>query len=241
MPYGQYAKLSDRRDRAFVFLDKETTEKIDRLKGETKKTSRIGVIKELVDEHYSKQELYPVATYERVMVTTEEIPVCLCGLARSGKSITLREGILKRCQKEGIPFILVDTVVEHSNLDAEMIMPSQVGGLKFTGHGSYRVVTTNRNPALVKTEIRFMFEFLNSIKHEGNLKRWVVALDESHRYSSPGPIYDFVAEGGKWTRKTIVVASNPSLWRNVTTPLRPDPAIVDAYVKTAIPAVVTRP
>lgn len=178
--------------------------------------------------------MYPVATWRKVMEETGEVPIVICGLARSGKSTTLREGVLRRCLRERVPFILIDTVAEHGSLEPEArtVNMGDVMGMKFTGETSVRVVF-NPRPEVMREEMRLVFSFLNGVKLEHKLRKYVVAIEESHRFDDLDPVYDFVAEGGKWCRKVITVASNPDIWKNIAIPLRPDADLLRTFLASA--------
>lgn len=218
--------------RSHVRLNGDLTGQVDSLEKEWGLRTRTEVIKNLLQEHYDRLEHFATATYDKVMVETKEVPVVICGLARSGKSTTLREGVLRRCLVERIPFMLIDTVVEHGSLspEAQTVNMGEVMGMKFTGQASVRVVFNSR-PEVMREEMRLLFSFLNGVKLEGKLKRYVVAIEESHRFDDLDPVYDFVAEAGKYVRKCIAVASNPDVWKNIAIPLRADPEVLAAFLK----------
>jgi hypothetical protein len=180
-----------------------------------------GIVR-IVDAWMAGLEEVPVATFDSVMAAgaDEDVPVVLCGRARSGKSHTLKL-LLQECLRRRVPFLLVDTVIEHAWMPTTVNFGDAMS-IKFTGESSYRVVL-DAMPAVMQEEMKLFFGNLNSFKLDGRLKRYVIAVEESHRFVDNRPVYDFVAEAGKWTRKTIVVASNPDLWKNVAIPMRPYP------------------
>lgn len=222
--------------RSHMFLNEELTRQMAVVGGQNHLKTRPAILSYLLEEHFAKLEQFPIATFDRVIFESREVPVAICGLARSGKSTTLRESILRRCLREKIPFILIDTVLEHNLLtpEAEMISAGDAMSLKFTGEGSYRVVF-NKMPEIMRQEMSMVFSYLNRIKVEGRLRKYVVAIEESHRFDDLDPVYDFVAEAGKFVRKCIVVSSNPDIWKNIALPMRADPAAVEAFLLTVNP------
>lgn len=225
--------------RGHLFLDEDVTRQFDEVAKQNHLKTRTSVARYLLEEHFEKLEQFPIATFDRVLFQSREVPVVICGLARSGKSTTLREGILRKCLREKIPFLLIDTVLEHSLLtpEAEVITAGDAMSLKFSGEGSYRIVF-NKMPEVMRQEMSMVFSYLNRIKVEGRLKKYVVAIEESHRFDDLDPVYDFVAEAGKFVRKCIAVSSNPDIWKNVAMPMRPDPEVVEAFLEKLQPRVV---
>ena len=198
---------------------------IDRLDG-TKRANglhtRSATLKFLIELWKQRNAEMPVATFEEAMapIEGENVPRVICGRARSGKSFTLRK-VLEGCLERGVPFVLVDTVAEHSWIPNTINFGDSMS-FKFSGERSCRIVF-DALPAVMQEEMKLFFGNLNSLKLDGRLRKYVIAVEESHRFVDTRPVYDFVAEAGKFTLKTIVVSSNPDLWKNVAVPMRPLP------------------
>ena len=47
------------------------------------------------------------------------------------------------------------------------------------------------------------------------MSKWVVIVEEAHRLSREPAFQNFLAEGRKFTRKILVVASDPSLYGSI--------------------------
>jgi len=162
------------------------------------------------------------------LIFTDDRPVCLCGPSGSGKSLFLK-GVLP-----GIPglLFLVDLGDEHK-------------GLKRLGIGDFFEVKWARaesdvrvefvpsaNLDVSKGELRTIFSHLNMVKMDnhssdrfpsGVLSKWVIMVEEAHRLSREPAFLNFLAEGRKFVRKIIVVASDPSLYGSICRLLKPPP------------------
>ena len=150
----------------------------------------------------------------------DDRPVSLSGPSGSGKSLFLKQVI------PGIagPLFLVDLGDEHK-------------GLKRLGIGDFFDVKWARadsdirvkfvpssNLGVSKGELKTIFNHLGLVKMDGHspdrfpsgaLSRWVVIVEEAHRLSREPAFQNFLAEGRKFTRKILVVASDPSLYGSI--------------------------
>jgi len=61
----------------------------------------------------------------------------------------------------------------------------------------------------------------------GELKDWVIVVDEANRYRGP-VLKDFVIECRKWTRKVIVVTTSWKDFEEVARAFKPKPRPIGA-------------
>jgi hypothetical protein len=156
----------------------------------------------------------------------DERPVCLAGPSGSGKSLTLKRFLPEIAG----PLFLVDLANEHT-------------GLKKIGVGEFFEIKWGRaspdsrlkfvpsaNLDVSKGELRTIFSHLNMIKMEshspekfpsGILSTWTIIVEEAHRLVREPAFSNFLAEGRKFTKKIIVIASDPSLYGSICTLLKP--------------------
>jgi len=59
-----------------------------------------------------------------------------------------------------------------------------------------------------RAEAATVFSHLNFVKNLGELKAWVIAVDDAHRYSSDANLRALLIEARKFTRKVLLVTTD---------------------------------
>ncbi len=160
------------------------------------------------------------------LIFHDDRPICLSGPSGSGKSLFLKRVLPSMSG----PTFLVDLADEHT-------------GLKRVGVGEFFEIKWARadsetrlkfvpssNLDVSRGELRTIFSHLNMIKMDGHspenfpsgvLSGWTIIVEEAHRLARDTAFQNFLAEGRKFTRKVIVVASDPRLYGSTCALLRP--------------------
>ena len=175
-------------------------------------------------EFFRREDLVRPASQK--LLFYDDKPICLIGPSGSGKSLTLKRFL------PGItgPIFLVDLANEHAGLknigvgdffEVKWAKASPDTRLKFV---------PSANLDVSKGELRTIFSHLNMLKLDGHtadkfpsgiLSNWVVIVEEAHRVVRDPAFQNFLAEGRKFVRKIIVLASNPQLYGSICTLLKP--------------------
>jgi len=156
----------------------------------------------------------------------DDRPVCISGPSGTGKSLFLK------CVLPSIPgpLFLVDLADEHR-------------GLKRIGVGDFFEIKWARGDSLTRMkfvpssnldvsrgELRTIFSHLNMLKMDGHkpdqlpsgaLANWCLIVEESHRLVNDTAFRNFLAEGRKFVRKIVILASDPGPLANICRLLKP--------------------
>ena len=150
---------------------------------------------------YGDDGRYPVATVDLVMADT--VPLILTGRPGIGKTYWVK-GLVESL--EG-PVLVLDLHDEYDGSEFKKIRMLDVGGIDFKkDEGKYRVVAE----AFVDPSYLFM----NLLNTRERLKRWVIVIEEGHRFLIvtkfgvfvQKALLDLIAEARKYTRKLIIVS-----------------------------------
>jgi hypothetical protein len=163
----------------------------------------------------------------KALIFRDDRPCCVTGPSGSGKSLWIKTRLLPHI--EG-PLFLLDAQSEYSMLKSVNI--GKLLGTKWaTAAATTRIrFCLNANYDIARGEARSIFSQLIMLAGEGfspikipsgSLERWVVLVEESHRYSSDPYFRTFVSEARKHIRKLILVCSDPSLYGNVARLVKP--------------------
>ncbi len=162
------------------------------------------------------------------LIFHDDRPICLTGPSGTGKSLFLKR-VLPSIPG---PLFLVDLADEHV-------------GLKKVGVGEFFEIKWARadsdtrlkfvpssNLDVSRGELRTIFSHLNMLKMDGHspekfpsglLSPWTLVVEEGHRLVRETSFLNFLAEGRKFTRKIIVVASDPSRFGSICRLAKPPP------------------
>jgi len=207
---------------ANVRVSHYTYGQLARIEGETGLRTLGQVVDFLVEGR--RENILP-ASFD--LVFCDDRPVSIAGVSGSGKSLFLISMVIPRV--EG-PLFVIDVANEYRTL-------KRLGlGDFFQVHWAKTNLklrfVPDKNPDVAKVELQNIFSRLSAVKVEhhddkkfpsGNLSRWVILVEEAHRLSNEPVFQHFVAEARKFTRKLIVVCSDPTLFGNVCRLLKPPP------------------
>ncbi len=158
----------------------------------------------------------------------DDRPVCLSGPSGCGKSLFLKTALPNIAG----PLFLVDLADEHRGL--KKITLGDFFGVKWAeAGGSTRIkFVPSANLDVSRGELRTIFSHLNMVKMEdhsperfpsGVLSDWTIIIEEAHRLAREEAFRNFLAEGRKFARKILVVASDPSLYSSICRLVKPPP------------------
>lgn len=198
---------------------------LSRIESETALASHNETLSYLIESSRRENMILPASSK---LLFFDDRPVCLSGPSGSGKSLFLKS-VLPNMSG---PLFLVDLADEHR-------------GLKKVGVGEFFEIKWARsddqtrlkfvpsaNLDVSKGELRTIFSHLNMVKMEGHrperfpsgvLANWTIILEEAHRLANESTFRNFLSESRKFTRKILVVASDPSLYGSICRLVKPPP------------------
>ncbi len=160
------------------------------------------------------------------LIYCDDRPVCVSGPSGTGKSLFLKR-ILPKITG---PIFLVDLADEHTGLKRVGVGEFfEIKWARADGETRLKFVPSS-NMDVSRGELRTIFSHLNMLKTDGHssekfpsgvLSGWTVIIEEAHRLARERAFQNFMAEGRKFTRKIIVVASDPILYGSICTLLKP--------------------
>ena len=158
----------------------------------------------------------------------DDRPACISGPPGSGKSLFLAR-VLPDVPG---PLFLVDLADEH--IDLKRVSVGNFFEIKWArADANTRLkFVPSSNLDVRRGELRTVFSHLNMVKMDGHspekfpsgvLSGWTLIVEEAHRLARDAAFQNFLAEGRKFTRKIIVVASDPSLFGSICRLVKPPP------------------
>jgi hypothetical protein len=166
----------------------------------------------------SKGSLIPPASYGQVFEKLGSRPCIITGESGSGKS-TLVRALLS--QWDGNVFALDTTGQDYPDL--RRVDLGGFFGLKWGRAGQRVRFVPNTNVEISRAEAATVFSHLNFIKNTGMLRTWVIAIDESHRYSSDANLRALLIEARKFTRKVLLITTDWRVYAGICPSFRPPP------------------
>ncbi len=160
----------------------------------------------------------PPASFELVFGKLETRPAIITGPSGSGKTSTMRELLSKW---EGNVFALDTTGVDYPDL--EQVDLGRFFGTKWGREGQRIRFCPNSNLEISKAEAATVFAHLNFVKSSGDLKSWVLLVDEAHRYSQDANLRALLIEARKWTRKFLLVSTDWRVYEGIAKVFKPKP------------------
>jgi hypothetical protein len=166
----------------------------------------------------SKGSLIPPASYGQVFDRLGTRPCIITGESGSGKS-TLVRALLS--QWDGDVFALDTTGQDYPDL--RRVDLGGFFGLKWGRAGQRVRFVPNTNLEISRAEASSVFAHLNFLKGSGELKTWVIAVDEAHRYSSDANLRALLIEARKFTRKVLLITTDWRVYEGICPVVRPPP------------------
>ena len=206
-------------DRRSVRLSPELDNRLTdfaRAVGEKTKTRALARLLSAVGVEAESIGSEPAATYENVI--SQLAPVCIFGLAGSGKSSSLRN-IVERAVDQGHSVILIDVANEHTIGKKQSALTAL--SRRFN-KGLYRIVP-ERDPASRKATLDRLFQHLLTLASKGKLKNFLIAVDEAHELKESTAFTDFVIEARKFVFKVVICCADPTTFENISALMRPLP------------------
>lgn len=204
--------------RAHLELPKPIALRLDSLKEEFHLGGRPAVISKLVDAYKEQSAGLPIATFENIM--SEPAPICITGLPGSGKSYALHD-FLKTCDGKGFNIFFVDTVNE-TKLGSNV---SVLKALAFNPRPGFFRFVPEEDPRTRRFTMRRLFERLGMLEIKGQLRNFVVAIDEGNQFADLPQVRDFVIESRKFTRKVVVISADSTQYEGLCKMMRPLPKL----------------
>jgi hypothetical protein len=219
-PQGQAAAFKPRRRNELytsVVLARETRDKLKLLKRTLGFRAYDPLLNYMALE-VSKGSLIPPASYEQVFDRLGTRPCIITGESGSGKS-TLVRGLLS--EWDGDVFALDTTGQDYPDL--RRVDLGGFFGLKWGRAGQRVRFVPNANVEISRAEAATVFSHLNFVKNSGELKTWVIAIDEAHRYSSDANLRALLIEARKFTRKVLLVTTDWRVYEGICPSFKPPP------------------
>ncbi len=198
---------------------------LSRIESETGLRSHNETITHVIENSRRENAVLPA---NLKLVFHDDRPICLSGPSGSGKSLWLRR-VLPSITG---PLFLVDLADEHLELKKVGVGDFfEIKWAKANAETRLKFVPSS-NLDVSKGELRTIFSHLNMVKMDGHapekfpsgvLSSWIIIVEEAHRLVRDSAFQNFLAEGRKFTRKIIVVASDPSLFGSICRLLKPPP------------------
>lgn len=201
-------------------IDGEMTKKLDAIQQRYGLNTRTKAVRLLLSAFAKDVQERPIATYQAIM--DDPRAVAITGLPSEGKSFTLAR-FLEGCDKAGVPYILFDTVGDHSQI-AKTFNFYEFMGYRFTGKAQFRVLLPH-DANLRRTAMRQVIDALERAITEGRLSDYVLAFEEAYDFSDLAPFLKFLAKIRKWSRKCVLATVDPDPFRNFCTMMRPLPRL----------------
>ena len=197
-----------------IRVTKETRAKLQALKKELGFRNLSALFSYLILEQ-TRGAVIPPASYE--LVFKDFRPVILTGESGSGKTTTIR-GLLKDYQ--GNTFIL-DVSNEYEEF--ERLDLGKLFSLKWSKAARRVRFVTDPNPDISKVEAATIFPRLAFEMHGGNLKDWLIVIEEGHRFARDPGLRALLIEARKFTRKVILVCTDFREFAGIGKTFKPRP------------------
>jgi hypothetical protein len=193
-------------DYTYYRISKANIQRMKTLKQSYNFRSYDGLISFLINSLSASD--YPSATPQLVMENT--VPVILTGIPGSGKTTFLRERLIPKLDVQTSLFVL-DVHSEYPSL--EQIDLGKFYSLDFASENRKLRFLTSSNPEIARSEADSIFRHM--IMMQKALSRWVVIIEEGHRFVRSTALRSLLAEGRKHILKLIVVAHQVESYRGL--------------------------
>ena len=139
----------------------------------------------------------PIISKDTLMENTS--PALLTGLPGSGKTTFIRDVLIPDLVP---PVLVVDVHNEYDSL--KRISLGDFFGVDFSQENRKMRLVPSANVDVSKSEADTIFRHL--IMFQRQLNRWVIVIEEGHRFSANPSLKSFLAESRKFVRKVLIVA-----------------------------------
>jgi len=188
-----------------------------RLEAETGLRSHNETLTYLIENSHRENMVLPASLR---LIFHDDRPVCLSGPSGTGKSLFLKR-VLPSIPG---PLFLVDLANEHKGL--RKVGVGDFFEIKWSkGANETRLkFVPSSNLDVSRGELRTIFSHMNMVKMDshspekvpsGVLSGWTIVVEEAHRLVRETSFLNFLAEGRKFTKKILVVASDPAMFGSI--------------------------
>jgi len=210
-----------------VRLSKYNLAFLSRLESETALRSHNECVSFLVETLIRTRDMALPATTELIFI--DDRPTVLTGQSGSGKTLYTKTRLLPTIRA---PVFVLDVVGEYTGI--RKVSLSDLFSLKWEkASDSTRIrFVPNNNTLLADSETAMLFDRLNVVKKEGfepnvvpsgQLSKWVIITEESHRLLRSSQFTDFLSESRKFCKKILVISNNTGPFREMARILLPPP------------------
>jgi energy-coupling factor transporter ATP-binding protein EcfA2 len=209
-----------------IYMTRETRDKLKVLKKELGFRSYDALINHsaIALQEIHRDVMEP-ATFNEIFLNLDTRPVILTGLSGSGKSTTARN-LLAQLPPELNVFVIDSSGTDYPelrSLDFGQVFAHNWG----RGKGERLRYRPDPNRDVAKLLVNQVVGRLFTVMPSGELKDWVVIVDEANRYRDTS-LKDFVIESRKWVRKTIVITTAWKDFEEVGRVFKPQPRAIEA-------------
>lgn len=200
--------------------------RVELLRSKLRLETMTETIRIALEAYETRTPMIPEATLESLY--EDDRPVQISGGMGSGKSLHMQQTL----PLINAPVFIIDLANEYKRakrLGLEGFFSIKWG--RADEHTRLKFVPTN-NSQVAASELQNIFSHLNTVKTtkyqpgkvpSGVLSKWVFIIEESHRVAKEAAFLNFLYEARKFTRKIILVASDPNLFGSTCKLLRPPP------------------
>jgi hypothetical protein len=200
-----------------IYIIKETRNKLRELKKELGFRSYDALLNH-VSLEIETIGIIPFADYDLVFTRLESRPAIITGMSGSGKSSTVKE-LLSHWSGNVL-------AIDVTGVDYPELEPVDLGkffGVKW-GRPEQRIrFIPNSNLEISKAEAALVFSHLNFIKNSGDLKDWVIVVDEAHRIATDPNLRALLIEARKFLRKMLIVTTDWRVYEGIAKVFKPGP------------------
>lgn len=198
-----------------TFLDKSLIAKLK----EFKIQHGFGTYNAAISALLKTSQNVPIYVTESTLFSNHT-PVIVTGYPRTGKTTSIRKII----EKAKGSILCIDPHGEYDNdklarPNLERITELQIHTLDWAKEQRVRLVPSSI--MALKPSVRSLFDRLNTEREM--LSEWIIVIDEAHNFSNMSLVRKFVIEGGKFTRKIIVICTDIKDYEGLGFILRPAP------------------